>query len=101
MKGKRISEAAQPCPTLSDSVDCSLPGSSVHGIFQARELEWVSSAFSEQYAYTHVCVCMCMCVCVCACVCIGFPGGSVVKKLPANVGMAGFFHLAYFQGSML
>ena len=36
------SEVAQSCPTLSDSMDCSLPGSSVHGIFQARVLEWVA-----------------------------------------------------------
>ena len=34
------SEVAQSCPTLSDPMDCSLPGSSVHGIFQARVLEW-------------------------------------------------------------
>ena len=36
----RESEVTQSCPTLSDPVDCSLPGSSVHGIFQARVLEW-------------------------------------------------------------
>ena len=41
MKVKSESEVAQVCPTLSDPVDCSLPGSSVHGIFQARVLEWV------------------------------------------------------------
>ena len=41
MKVKRESEIAQSCPTLSESMDCSLPGSSVHGIFQARALEWV------------------------------------------------------------
>ena len=35
------SEVAQSCPTLSDAMDCSLPGSSIHGIFQARVLEWV------------------------------------------------------------
>ena len=40
------SEVAQSCLTLSDLVDCSLPGSSVHGIFQARVLEWVAIAFS-------------------------------------------------------
>ena len=40
MKVKGESEVAQSCPTLSDSMDCSLPGSSVHGIFQARVLEW-------------------------------------------------------------
>ena len=37
---------AQSCPTLCDPVDCSLPGSSVHGIFQARVLEWGAIAFS-------------------------------------------------------
>ena len=40
MKMKSESEVAQLCPTLSDPMDCSLPGSSVHGIFQARVLEW-------------------------------------------------------------
>ena len=39
-------EVAQSCPTLSDPMDCSLPGSSVHGIFQARVLEWGAIAFS-------------------------------------------------------
>jgi len=43
---KSESEVAQSCPTLSDPMDCSLPGSSVHGIFQARVLEWVAVAFS-------------------------------------------------------
>ena len=42
MKVKSESEAAQLCPTLSDPMDCSLPGSSVHGILQARVLEWVA-----------------------------------------------------------
>ena len=40
------SEVAQSCPTLCDPMDCSLPGSSVHGIFQVRVLEWVTIAFS-------------------------------------------------------
>ena len=44
MKVKSESEVAQSCPTLSDLMDCSLPGSSVHGIFQARVLEWVAIA---------------------------------------------------------
>ena len=47
MKVKSESEAAQPCPTLSDPMDCSLPGYSAHGIFQARVLEWGAIAFSE------------------------------------------------------
>ena len=41
------SEVAQSCPTPSDPMDCSLPGSPIHGIFQARVLEWVAIAFSE------------------------------------------------------
>jgi len=47
MKVKSESEDAQSCPTLRDAMDCSLPGSCVHGIFQARVLEWVAIAFSE------------------------------------------------------
>ena len=46
MKVKSESEVAQSCQTLSDPMDCSLPGSSVHGIFQARVLEWGAIAFS-------------------------------------------------------
>ena len=46
MKVKSESEFAQSCPTLSDPMDCSLPGSSIHRIFQARVLEWVAIAFS-------------------------------------------------------
>ena len=46
MKVKNESEVTQSCPTLSDPVDCSPPGSSVHGIFQARVLEWGAIAFS-------------------------------------------------------
>ena len=46
MKVKSESEVTQLCPTLSDSMDCSLPGSSVYGIFQARVLEWEATAFS-------------------------------------------------------
>ena len=47
LKVKSESEVAQSCPTPRDPMDCSLPGSSVHGIFQARVLEWVAIAFSE------------------------------------------------------
>ena len=47
MKVKSESEVAQSCPTLSNPMDCSLPGSSVHGIFQARVLEWGAIAFSD------------------------------------------------------
>ena len=46
MKVKSESEVAQSCLTLSDPMDCSPPGSSIHGIFQARVLEWGAIAFS-------------------------------------------------------
>ena len=46
MKVKSESEVAQSCPTLRDPMDCSLPGSSAHGIFPARVLEWGAIAFS-------------------------------------------------------
>ena len=48
MKVKSESEGAQSYPTLSNPMDCSLPGSSIHGIFQARVLEWAATAFSAQ-----------------------------------------------------
>ena len=47
IKVKSESEFAQSCPTLCDPMDCSPPGSSIHGIFQARVLEWGAIAFSE------------------------------------------------------
>jgi len=49
MKVKSESEATQSCPTPSDPMDYSLPGSSVHGICQARVLEWVAIAFSDMW----------------------------------------------------
>ena len=52
MKVKSESEVPQSCLTLSDPMDCSLPGSSVHGIFQARVLEWGAIAFSDKLHYT-------------------------------------------------
>ena len=51
MKAKSESEVVQSCPTLSDAMDCSLPGSSVDGIFQARVLEWGAIAFSDLSLY--------------------------------------------------
>ena len=51
MKVKSESEVAQSGPTLRDPMDCSLPGSSVHGILQARVLEWGAIAFSQKQVY--------------------------------------------------
>ena len=55
MKVKRESEVAQSCLTLSDPMDCSPPGSSVHGIFQAGVLEWGAIAFSANCFQNHIC----------------------------------------------
>jgi len=44
---EREREVTQSCPTLCDPMDCSLPGSSVHGIFQATVLEWIAISFSK------------------------------------------------------
>ena len=54
MKVKSESEVAQSCLTLRDPMDCSLPGSSVHGIFQARVLEWGAIAFSGTGTYINL-----------------------------------------------
>ena len=54
MQVKSESEVAQLCSTLSDPMDCSLPGSSVHGIFQARVLEWGATAFSDDKPRQHI-----------------------------------------------
>ena len=63
MKVKSESGVTQSCPTLCDPMDCSPPGSSAHGIFQARVLEWGAIAFSKSsYSIAKlpsVCVCKC------------------------------------------
>ena len=53
MNVKSESEVAQLCPTLSDPMDSSPPGSSVYGIFKARVLQWVAIAFSVYYLITR------------------------------------------------
>ena len=59
VKVKGESEVAQSCPTLSNPMDCSPPSSSVHGIFQARVLEWGAIAFSDEEAY--ICIIESLC----------------------------------------
>ena len=54
MKVKSESEVAQSCPTLSNPMDCSPPGSPVHGIFQARVLEWGAIAFSAYRVWRNL-----------------------------------------------
>ena len=70
-KVKSESEVAQSCPTLSNPMDCSLPGSSAHGIFQATVLEWGAIAFSllaysgkeseKEYIYIYICISESLC----------------------------------------
>ena len=57
MKVKSKSEVPQSCPTLSNPIDCSLPGSSIPGSFQASVLEWVAMAFSSCIYYFHPIFC--------------------------------------------
>ena len=95
MKVKSESEVAQSCPTLTDPMDCSPPGSSVHGILQARVLEWVAIAFSEIIIrwYNNVtCVYIysllsfftkLICCLILVILSMGFPGAPVVKSLSA------------------
>ena len=71
MEVKSESEVAQSCPALSDPMDCSLPGSSIHGIFQARALEWVPLPSPTLTLFILK-------------VMLGdFPGGPVVKPSPS------------------
>ena len=85
MKVKSESEVVQSCLTLSDPMDCSLPGSSVHGIFQARVLEWGAIAFSVNT--------LCMsakslqCLTLCDPMDCSSPGSSVHGLLQARLAM--------------
>ena len=75
MKVKSENEVAQSCPTPSDPIDCSPPGPSVHGIFQARVLEWGAIAFSDlQPRKLDI---------------WASAGGSAVKNPPASAGDVG------------
>ena len=61
MKVKSESQVAQSSPTLSDPLDCSLPGSSIHGIFQARVLELGAIAFSDSL-FKDILICVINCI---------------------------------------
>ena len=100
MKVKSESEVTQSYPTPSDPMDCSAPGSSVHGVFQARVPEWGAIAFSNTgILHTYFCHPCCHCYCLCPpehpdfcfwnnnCFLFwGFPGGSDSKESACNVG---------------
>ena len=80
MKVKSESEVAQSCPTLSDLMDCSLPGSSVHGIFQARVLERGAIAFSISCSLAAVAKSLQSCPTLCDPI-DGSPPGSPVPGI--------------------
>ena len=88
MKVKSESEVTQSCPTLNDPMDYSLPGSSVHGIFQARVLAWIAVAFSNNWHMTlhnfKVYIVLIWYNYILQNDYKDFPGGSVVKNTPAN-----------------
>ena len=79
----QFSSVAQSCPTLSDPMDCSLPGSSVHGIFQTRVLEWSATAFSKTTKPRWQQICSHGLLSILSLL-LGFPGGTVVKNLPCQ-----------------
>ena len=81
MKVKSESEVAQSRPTLSDPMDCSLPGSSIHGIFQARVLEWGAITFSE---YAHAAKSFQSCLALCDPIDGSPPGSPVLGILQAR-----------------
>ena len=86
VKVKSESEVAQSCPTSSDPMDCSLPGSSVHGIFQARVLEWGAITFSTIYLNLYYC-CMHtqLCLTLCDTMSCSLPGSSVHGIFQARI----------------
>src|SRR5574340_627138 len=65
MKVKRESEVAQSCPTLRDPMDCSLLGSSIHGIFRARVLEWGAITFSYKIVTAAAAKSLQLCLTLC------------------------------------
>ena len=81
MKVKIESEVTQSYPALSDPMDCSAPGSSIHGIFQARVLEWSAIAFSENTYYLGLYKKKKLLSSV-----LGFPDSSVGKESTCNAG---------------
>ena len=91
MKVKSQREVAQPCPTLPNPMDCSLPSSSVHGIFQARVLEWGAIAFSDTYPavcakllQSYLTLCHPMIVALQAPLSMGFSGKEYWSGLPCS-----------------
>ena len=84
MKVKIETEVTQSCSTPSDPMDCSLPGSSVHGIFQARVLKWVAIAFSS-FMYTDDAKSLQSCLSLCDPIDGSPPGSPIPGILQARI----------------
>ena len=78
IKVRSESEVTQSCPTLRDLMDCSLPGSFVHGIFQARVLEWGAIAFSTCMFYNYSIILLFNLLCVYIIYFMSFQSGTAV-----------------------
>ena len=115
MKVKSENEVSQSSPTLSDTKDCSLPGSSIHGIFQARVLEWGAIAFSDikniyiyinRYTYMYLCVYVYISICWFTVGFLSFPHSFVeglshtvyAKHLTHAQPTAGSYRSPHFMG---
>ena len=84
MKVKSESEVTQSCPTLHNSMDCSLSGSSIHGIFQVRVLEWGAITFSHYSPATATAKSLQSCPTLCDPIDVGPPGSPVLGILQAR-----------------
>ena len=82
MKVKSESEVSQSCLTPSDPMDCSPPGSSIHGSFQTRVLEWGARAFSDTYC-SHVLKCLSL-----SCVQLFVTPSTVASQAPLSMGFS-------------
>ena len=101
MKVKNESEVAQSCPTLSDPMDCSLPGSSVHGIFQAGVLEWGAIAFSVVGGAAAAAKSLQLCLTLCDPIDGDLPGSSVHGIFQARVLEWGAIALSVSHTSLI
>ena len=90
MKVKSESEVTQSCPTLRDPMDCSPPGSSIHGIFQARALEWGAITFSVSCAILKIkIIIICGLLTAFACLAVDVRSSCRITWWPCPVTCAG------------
>ena len=98
MKVKSESEIDQLYPTIRDPMDCSLPGSSIHGIFQARVLEWDAIAFSTHIVYVYIFRCDRYTESCQLQLHLGFLGGFINTFKVLYVNLSSFLHEVGVKG---